>query len=768
MAGASVVATGRWDGGNLRRGAQQDLGFVEKQAKGFGSSITGSFGGIGAAIGGAFAATAVIDFFKQSAQAAMEDQKSMIALATAMENVGLAAKNAEAEGLINSMSMQYGIADDKLRPAFQKLATATRDVGKAQGLLQTAMDLSAAGYGDLEGASKALSAAAMGNFTALQRLKVPIDANIIKAKDFEGAMKALNSVVGGQATAAAASYQGQMDRLTVAVGEAQEAIGYALLGAVDNLIGKMGGTDGLQGMILETGNEIASMINDVSDLADGIDELARGMITLSTLGLVQVGEGFSFVGGMLSSLIGTAKQWIMGPLPVLLDGLKALGLISEDTTDAQKAQTSATVQAALASGKAAPVINDLTEEVQKSGLAAYTSAQSFAAFWTAAANLSKQQAITRELLNTSGTVGAALFAQALNDTGKAAEDTSRKLDGLKTSTGGAGKAADDLAVKWKAAAASIGADVEILKVTMGGGGDVIASGMVSAFQNRLDAFKSIVSTQTGIIKQAREALDSYAQSVTDTILGKINFSTSTTDAEGKSVPLTPEQIVTMILGDIANQQNAVTAIAGIATQLPPALTQQIMALPPDAAIALANYLAANPAMIEKLNLAYTALAELTKTTLGVPMAAAFAEVGGTSATSMITSAKSKIAAAASSFQSWVQSKLDTTVTVTVKYVYDVGTPPAVGGGGIPGRAVGGPVSAGSPYVVGERGPELFIPDVSGTIIPNGSMSGAGVDGGNSYSITVNAGVGDPRAIGKSVVEAITLFERSSGPVFARA
>lgn len=37
-----------------------------------------------------------------------------------------------------------------------------------------------------------------------------------------------------------------------------------------------------------------------------------------------------------------------------------------------------------------------------------------------------------------------------------------------------------------------------------------------------------------------------------------------------------------------------------------------------------------------------------------------------------------------------------------------------------GRALGGPVSAGTPYLVGEQGPEVFTPSTSGTIIPNGA------------------------------------------------
>ena len=39
---------------------------------------------------------------------------------------------------------------------------------------------------------------------------------------------------------------------------------------------------------------------------------------------------------------------------------------------------------------------------------------------------------------------------------------------------------------------------------------------------------------------------------------------------------------------------------------------------------------------------------------------------------------------------------------------------------LPGRASGGPVTAGMPYMVGESGPELFVPRASGSIIPNGA------------------------------------------------
>lgn len=41
------------------------------------------------------------------------------------------------------------------------------------------------------------------------------------------------------------------------------------------------------------------------------------------------------------------------------------------------------------------------------------------------------------------------------------------------------------------------------------------------------------------------------------------------------------------------------------------------------------------------------------------------------------------------------------------------------------RATGGPVMAGKPYVVGERGPELFVPSGPGTVVPNDRLGGGG-------------------------------------------
>lgn len=46
--------------------------------------------------------------------------------------------------------------------------------------------------------------------------------------------------------------------------------------------------------------------------------------------------------------------------------------------------------------------------------------------------------------------------------------------------------------------------------------------------------------------------------------------------------------------------------------------------------------------------------------------------------------------------------------------------------GLTGKAIGGPVQAGQPYMVGERGPEMFVPNQSGSIVPNDKMGGGGI------------------------------------------
>jgi phage-related minor tail protein len=54
---------------------------------------------------------------------------------------------------------------------------------------------------------------------------------------------------------------------------------------------------------------------------------------------------------------------------------------------------------------------------------------------------------------------------------------------------------------------------------------------------------------------------------------------------------------------------------------------------------------------------------------------------------------------------------------------------------LPGLAQGGTANAGQPYIVGEQGPELFVPKAAGTVIPNNDISKSGADMNTNKGIT---------------------------------
>lgn len=75
-----------------------------------------------------------------------------------------------------------------------------------------------------------------------------------------------------------------------------------------------------------------------------------------------------------------------------------------------------------------------------------------------------------------------------------------------------------------------------------------------------------------------------------------------------------------------------------------------------------------------------------------------------------------------------------------------------------GKAVGGPVMGGTTYLVGEKGPELFTPQMSGSIIPNHALGGAQVSVSTSFSPVIHAAPGtDTGAILSAVRQLMPTF-----------
>lgn len=66
------------------------------------------------------------------------------------------------------------------------------------------------------------------------------------------------------------------------------------------------------------------------------------------------------------------------------------------------------------------------------------------------------------------------------------------------------------------------------------------------------------------------------------------------------------------------------------------------------------------------------------------------------------------------------------------------------------RANGGPVMAGSPYIIGERGPEVFVPRTTGTVYPNESLSDFGQNAApRNVNVTMNIVTQDANSFRRS-------------------
>ena len=193
------------------------------------TKLTRRINSLAGAFGLAFGTRALGMYAKKAVNAFAADEKAARSLALQLKNTGNAFAAPQVEAFIANLQKTTGVLDDNLRPAFQSILTATGDVALSQKALGLALDISAGTGKDLATVTEALGKAYDGNLGALKRIGVPLDENIIKTKDFDAATKALSETFAGQADAAAETFAGRMARIKIAIDEAKEQLGQALL-----------------------------------------------------------------------------------------------------------------------------------------------------------------------------------------------------------------------------------------------------------------------------------------------------------------------------------------------------------------------------------------------------------------------------------------------------------------------------------------------------------------------------------------------------------
>ena len=279
---------------------KKKLGEADKAVENNSSKIS-EFGKKAAAAFAVAAAAAVAYGTKlaiDGVKAAIEDEQAQLRLANALrEATGATDAQIKAtEDMILQTSLATGVADDQLRPAFQRLAVSTKDTTKAQELLNLALDISKGRGLELEQVANALGRAQDGNTTALGRLGLGLSKAELSTLSFTEVQAKLSDLYGGAAAANAETFQGKIDRLKVGFDEAKESLGVALLPQVERFIGFLNETG------IPTLNAFIAGLTGDKGLSASLNETQRSAESF--------GKGISAVAGIISGFITFVREAI--------------------------------------------------------------------------------------------------------------------------------------------------------------------------------------------------------------------------------------------------------------------------------------------------------------------------------------------------------------------------------------------------------------------------------------------------------------------------
>jgi len=276
----------------------------------FGKKAAAAFA-VAAAAAVAYGTKLAIDGVK----AAIEDEQAQLRLANALKTATGAtdAQIKATEDMILKTSLATGVADDKLRPAMQRLAVSTKDTGEAQRLLSLALDISKGKGIELETVANALGRAQDGNTTALGRLGLGLSKSELATLSFTEVQQKLSDLYGGSAAKNAETFQGKIDRLKVGFDEAKESLGVALLPQVEKFIGFLNNTG------IPTLNAFIAGLTGDKGLSAGLQESQRSAESL--------GKSVAVVAGIIQGFIVFLREAIGLIISLANESIRVINLI---------------------------------------------------------------------------------------------------------------------------------------------------------------------------------------------------------------------------------------------------------------------------------------------------------------------------------------------------------------------------------------------------------------------------------------------------------
>lgn len=340
----------------------------QESGKRFGSGISSGVKGIAATIGGIFVLSKVSDFFQSAIADARESNRVGALTESVIKSTGGAAKITAAQvgDLANSLSRKTGIDDEVIQSGSNLLLTfknVRNEAGEGANMFDrataAALDLSKAGFGDVNSAAKMLGKALndpVKGINAMSRAGVTFTdeqknmiAAMVKSGDTLGAQKLIMKEVESQVGGAAEAQATAADKFAVSWGNFKESVGNVIIPALDSLA-----TKGVAAFAWAEKNQ-----GTVKNLA-----IAIGSITAAVIAYKIAAKGIEFGRGVtsgISSIISGTRTAIsamqgFGAAGGALDGLKLRAMYAGDALKGigSKALSGLkTVGSALASGASA-------------------------------------------------------------------------------------------------------------------------------------------------------------------------------------------------------------------------------------------------------------------------------------------------------------------------------------------------------------------------------------------------------------------------------
>jgi hypothetical protein len=170
-----------------------------------------------------------------------------------------------------------------------------------------ALDISAGTGKNLDSVVQALSRGYDGNTAGLSRLGAGLDKATLKTGDMDLITQKLAATFSGQAAVSANTFQGQLDRVQIAIGELQESFGRGFMsGVVQGFTNSENAADSLTASIklleptfYELGKQIGGVVQYIPQFIAGIKVVINGMTVirestyLAVKGLIALSQAMS-------------------------------------------------------------------------------------------------------------------------------------------------------------------------------------------------------------------------------------------------------------------------------------------------------------------------------------------------------------------------------------------------------------------------------------------------------------------------------------------